>query len=269
MLVAHRRKKIKELLMAQKSVKVADLVSIFNVSEETIRRDLNYLEKQGLVKKIYGGAILVDELISTMDKIPPVQKRQSQFYQEKNAIGKKALELVKEKQIVILDAGTTTWCVAKHLKNLKGMTFVTNGLNVAEECSKSNDSHVFLIGGKLIKKSMSLVGPQAMNELRKYNANIVFLGATGVSLEKGFTSSDIYEAEVKRAMVSAAQKVAIVVDHSKFEKQGLVSFSNIKDVDVIITSDLVDKAILREIERQGVEVLTCHLEEDKTNLETG
>ncbi len=266
MLVAQRRKIIKDLLLKKKSVKVAELVEIFDVSEETIRRDLIFLEKEGFLKKSYGGAILVENYAKEEIRLP-VQKRLSQYYEEKDAIGQKAIELANDNQIIILDAGTTTWCVANYLKELDGMTFVTNGLNVAEQCSKSNDSDVFLIGGKLIKKSMSLVGPQAMNELKKYNANIVFIGASGVSLEKGFFSSDIYEAEVKRAMVTAGRKVVIVVDHSKFGKQGLVSFSNFDDIDIVITSELVDTSIIMEIEKMGVEVITCKVDKNRENLD--
>ncbi len=270
MLVAQRRKLIKDLLIKKKSVKVSELVNVFDVSEETIRRDLIFLEKEGFLKKSYGGAIL-SENYAEEEVRPPVQQRQSQYFEEKDAIGQKSKELAHDNQIIILDAGTTTWCVANYLKNLKDMTFVTNGLNVAEQCSKSDDSDIFLIGGKLIKKSMSLVGPQAMNELKKYNANLVFLGASGLSLEKGFFSSDIYEAEVKRAMVAAGRKVVIVVDHSKFGKQGLVSFSGFEDVDIIITSDLVDESYTLEIEKMGVEVITCKVEQidSKSNTDEG
>ena len=262
MLVIQRRNKIKEMLFRHRMVKVSDLVTIFDVSEETIRRDLNYLEQEGLIKKNYGGAILLEDLHLT-EQIPPVHQRQSYNFPEKDAIGKMAATLVAENQIVILDAGTTTWCVARHMKNVDNMMFVTNGINVAEECSVSESSTVYLIGGKLIKKSMSLVGPQAMNELQKYNADYVFLGASGISLQKGFTSSDIFEAEVKRAMVAAGQKVVIVADHTKFGRQGLVSFCQFDDVDMLITSELVEPTIIRAIEELGIEVLTCPVMENE------
>lgn len=150
MIVAQRRKMIKDMLVKNKSVRVSDLVKVFDVSEETIRRDLKFLENEGFLKKSYGGALLHED-IEDDNKRPPVQQRQSQHFQEKSAIGNKALDLVKEEQIVILDAGTTTLCVARHLRELNEMTFVTNGLNIAEECSKAKDSTVFLIGGKLMK----------------------------------------------------------------------------------------------------------------------
>lgn len=266
MIAIYRRTKIKELLFQERSVKVADLVKEFNVSEETIRRDLNQLEQEGIIRKNYGGAILVEELQNNFQPIPPVEQRRFQFYEEKDAIGKMAASLVEDQQIVILDSGSTTWCVARHLRNVPDLMVVTNGLNVAEESSQNEDASVFIIGGKLIKKSMSLVGPQAELELQNYNAHFSFLGASGITMRKGFTSSDLYEAEVKRAMISAGQKIVIVADHSKFERQGLISFSSFQDVDILVTSDLVEQSILDDISQLGVQVMVCpvkHLLQDE------
>jgi len=259
MIVAQRRNKIKEMLLLEKSVKVADLVREFDVSEETIRRDLNQLEREGLIQKNYGGAILIEELQMPSAAIPPVQQRKFEHHTEKDAIGRRAAELVGGGQIIIVDSGSTTWCVARHLKHREGLTVVTNGINIAEEFVENDDSHVFLLGGKVVKKSMSLVGPVAEAELQKYNADFVFMGTSGISLRKGFTSSDIYEAEIKRAMVAAGQKVVVVADHSKFMRQALISYSTFQDIDILITSSLADPAILTEISRLGVQVVVCEL----------
>lgn len=245
--------------MLEKSVKVADLVREFDVSEETIRRDLNQLEREGLIQKNYGGAILIDELQMSTASIPPVQQRKFEHHNEKDAIGRKAAGLVGNGQIIIVDSGSTTWCVARHLKHRAELTVVTNGINIAEEFVENDDSHVFLLGGKVVKKSMSLVGPVAEAELQKYNADFVFMGTSGISLRKGFTSSDIYEAEIKRAMVAAGQKVVVVADHTKFMRQALISYSTFQDVDMLITSSLADASLLAEIARLGVQVVVCEL----------
>jgi DeoR/GlpR family transcriptional regulator of sugar metabolism len=191
-----------------------------------------------------------------------VQKIKLQDFEEKNAIGKKAAELVSQRQIIILDSGSTTWCMARHLKQVPALTVVTNGLNIAEECSLNEDASIFLLGGKLIKKSMSVVGPQVEMELQKYNAHYVFLGTSGISLRKGFMSSDIYEAEIKRAMISAGQQVVVLADHSKFQRQALVSFGSFQDVDMVITSDLTDPGIVKEMESLGVQVVVCPVKEE-------
>ncbi|MFD2611935.1 DeoR/GlpR family DNA-binding transcription regulator [Paenibacillus gansuensis] len=257
MIVAQRRHKIKEMLLQEKSVKVADLVREFDVSEETIRRDLNQLEREGLVQKNYGGAILIDEYLMQASPVPPVQQRKFEYYEEKDAIGRKAAELVQDDQIIIVDSGSTTWCVARHLKQRSRLTVVTNGINIAEEFVENEQTEIFLLGGKVVKQSMSLVGPVAEEELKKYNADYVFMGTSGISLRKGFMSSDIYEAEIKRAMVAAGQKVAVVADHTKLHRQALIAYSTFQDVDILITSSLADPDVLSEIGKLGVQVVVC------------
>ncbi|MBO7744432.1 DeoR/GlpR transcriptional regulator [Paenibacillus sp. MWE-103] len=257
MIASQRRNVIKEMLMVERSVKVVDLAKHFNVSDETIRRDLFQLEQEGIVEKNYGGAVLTEELQQTMSIVPPLHLRNFQYYEEKDAIGKATAGLVKDNSSVILDSGSTTWCVARHLKQVSDLTIVTNGINIAEECSANEECSIFLIGGKLIRKSMCLVGPQAEEELKKYDAHYAILGTSGISLRKGFTSSDLYEAQVKRAMVSAAQKVIVVADHSKFLKNAFVSYAVFQEVDILITSELTDPAVLNEIEQHGVQIIVC------------
>ncbi|HET7615526.1 MAG TPA: DeoR/GlpR family DNA-binding transcription regulator [Bacillales bacterium] len=259
MIVVHRRNKIKEMLLDQKSVKVSDLVLEFNVSEETIRRDLNELSKDGFIKKNYGGAILAEELTRTSHTIPPVQQRQLQFYEEKNAIGQTAAKLVKNDQIVVIDAGSTTWFVAKYLKDLRDLSIISNGINIIEECSKNESSSIYMLGGQLKRNSMSSFGPQTQLELQKYNADIVFLGTSGISISQGFTSSDWYEAEVKKMMVASGQKKVVLADHSKLEKPGLLSFCPFEEVDELITSERADPEILKEIESRGVKITVCSI----------
>ncbi|WHX98102.1 DeoR/GlpR family DNA-binding transcription regulator [Neobacillus sp. DY30] len=253
MLVAERRNTIKQLLFKKGSVKVSELVQLFNVSEETIRRDLNELEYQGLVEKNYGGAILIDQGIVN-ETIPHVDQRKYQYSEEKDSIGKRAAELVKSKQIIIFDAGSTTWYAASHLKNVENITVISNGINIVEECSKNETASIHSLGGELRRNSMSVIGPQAQSELLKYNADIVFLGTSGISLRHGFTSSDLYEAEIKQAMVSAGRKIVMLADHSKLNKAGLVSFCNFDDVDLLITSELADQEVVKKLRAAGLEV---------------
>lgn len=255
-----RRKAIKDILLRERTVRVADLAGKFQVSEETIRRDLTHMEEEGLVKRNYGGAILAEELQVSMWTLPPVHQRKLHLFEEKDAIGKGAAELVEPGQIVIFDTGSTTWRIAEHLRHLPDLTVVTNSLDVAESLGQQEHTSVFVLGGKLISKSMGLVGPQIGVELYKYNADIAFVGTSGLSLTKGYTSSDIYEAEIKRAMVSAARKIVVVADHSKFHRQGLLTFAAIDEVDVLVTSELADADICGEIRQLGVEVHMCPLE---------
>ncbi|MFC0472107.1 DeoR/GlpR family DNA-binding transcription regulator [Halalkalibacter kiskunsagensis] len=262
MIAVERRNMIKELLLKNRSVKVSELVKQFNVSEETIRRDLHQFEQEGFVQKNYGGAILVDELHRN-DSILPIQQRKSQFYQEKQLIGKRAAQLVEPEQTLILDAGSTTWHVASGLEGINNLMVITNAMNIAEACTRNDSTSIYLLGGKLRRNSLSTVGPQAEIELKKYNADYVFLGTSGISLRQGFTSSDLYEAEMKKAMVSAGQKIVVLADHSKLQKAGLTSFCHFDQVDLFITSDMADEKILYEIEKIGVEIIVVSTSEIK------
>ncbi|QGH33627.1 DeoR family transcriptional regulator [Gracilibacillus salitolerans] len=261
MLAIERRNKIKKILIDKKSVKVTDLVKEFRVSEETIRRDLNQLETEGFLKKNYGGAILVDEFLSSAP-ILPIQKRKEKFFHEKQLIGRAAAELIQDNQTIIFDAGSTTWHAASEGTNKQNLKVITNAMNIAEECTKSQTASIYLLGGKLRRNSLSTVGPQAEEELKKYNANYVFLGTSGISLRQGITSSDLYEAEMKKAMVFAGEKIVVLADHSKFSSVGLTSFCDFNDVDIIITSDLVPTHNLEEIRYKGVEVIVVSVAEE-------
>lgn len=257
MFAEERRHRIKEMLLKDGRVRVIDLVGAFGVSDETIRRDLDQLAEEGIIQRSHGGAVLADHVRSAIAAIPSVHQRTLQFSTEKDTIGRAAAGLVKDGQMVIIDAGSTTWNVARHLSNCREVTVVTNSLAVAQECAKNSNLTIHMTGGRLIPRSMCVVGPQAEAELRRYHAHLAILGATGISPDKGFACTDIFEAETKRAMVGSAERVVVVADHSKLLKRGLVSFALLEDVDMLITSTLADRAILSEIEARGVKVLAC------------
>ncbi len=256
-----RRHRIKEILLQDGRVRVADLVQLFNVSDETIRRDLDQLVDEGIVQRSHGGAVLVETVQTAIAAIPPVHLRTLEYSAEKDAIGRAAASLVGDGQTVIIDAGSTTWNVARHLQSCRDVTIITNSLDVAQECAKSPYLSIHMIGGRLIPRSMCLVGPQAEKELRRYHADISILGATGISLDKGFACTDIFEAETKRAMAESADRVAVVADHSKLHKRGLVSFAHLEDVDLLISSALVEPTVRAEYAAKGVAVVACPIGE--------
>jgi len=233
MLAATRRGKIKEILMKKKSVKVSELCEMFQVSDETIRRDLEELEKEGLIERNYGGGVLKKNVI-----VPPLLFRMEENIEEKEKIANKALDEIKEGMSIFLDAGSTTYQVARaiNFKGIKNITVITNGLNIAAELASNTDISLLVTGGNLKNVNYSLVGPDTVEYVRRYNVDTAFLAAAGVSAEKGFTTSDIFEAEVKRSMLGSAKTAIVVVDSSKFGKDAMVSFCNIKDVDKVITS---------------------------------
>jgi len=246
-----RKNKIVQLVIKNKSASVVNLAKIFNVSEETIRRDLKHIQEENIIKKTYGVATLSDEFNSI--NVTTIQKRKLKEHKEKMAIAKEAIKLLYDKTFILLDAGSTTECIAKKLKKHnynKNVSIITNGLNVAEASSKINHASVFLLGGELQNETLSIVGPLVNKEIKNYNIDIAFLGATGISIEDdfcGFYSSNIYEVEVKKAIVSSARVVVVVADHTKFGKHGLSPFCNFENIDYLITSDLLEKSILEKL----------------------
>jgi len=242
-----RKNRIKEMVLESRSITVSGLVKIFNVSKETIRRDLKRLQEENIIKKTYGVATLSDELNNT--NVPTIQKRRFKEYREKMAIAEEAIKLLYNSRYILLDAGSTTECIAKKLKKTnytKNISILTNGINVAEECSKISYANVYLLGGELQKRTLSIVGPQVIREIKSYNIDVAIMGVTGIS-NCSFYSSDINEIEVKEAMVSVARKVVVVADHTKFGKYGLKPFCDFENVDYLITSDLLDNSTLERI----------------------
>ena len=242
-----RKNRIKQMVLENRSVTVSGLVKIFNVSEETIRRDLKRLQEENIIKKTYGVATLSDELSNI--NIPAIQIRKFKEQKEKKAIAEEAIKLLYNNKYILLDAGSTTECIAMELKKInyaENISIITNGINVAEECSKISYANVYLLGGELQKRTLSIVGPQVIREIKSYNVDVAVMGVTGIS-NGSFYSSDINEIEVKETMVSVARKVVVVADHTKFGKHGLKPFCGFENVDYLITSDLLDNSTLKRI----------------------
>ncbi|HBT48462.1 MAG: Transcriptional regulator of sugar metabolism [Caldanaerobacter subterraneus] len=242
MLVSTRREKIKEIILKKKAVKVSELCEIFKVSDETIRRDLEELERQGLIERNYGGAVLKENIV-----VPPLVKRFKEHIEEKQRIAAKAVTEIKEGNVIFLDAGSTTYHIAKAIKSLKGITVITNALNVATELSTNPDINLFITGGKLKHDNQSMVGFETVNCIGKYNIDILFLGTGGISVEKGLTTSDIFEAEAKKAMIRSASRVIVVADSSKFGKVAMVSFATFNDIEKIITAGEENREIVEQL----------------------
>ena len=242
-----RKNRIKQMVLENRSVTVSNLVKIFNVSEETIRRDLKGLQEENIIKKTYGVATLSDKLANI--NVPTILIRKFKEQREKKAIAEEAIKLLYNNKYILLDAGSTTECIAKKLKKInctENISILTNGINVAEECSKISYANVYLLGGELQKRTLSIIGPQAIREIKSYNIDIAVMGVTGIS-NGGFYSSNIYEIEVKKTMVSVARKVVVVADHTKFGRHGLKPFCGFENVDYLITSDLLDNSTLKRI----------------------
>jgi DeoR family transcriptional regulator, fructose operon transcriptional repressor len=246
MFAAERRNHIARFIETHQRVSVSQLAERFHVSEATIRRDLALLDGFGVLQRTHGGAI------AQMTFEPDVAERQVLNLEEKVRIGQKAVEFVEEGDCVVLDAGTTTFQIARALKGRRGVTVVTNALNIADELLGSPGIEVVMTGGMARSRTSSLVGPYADEVLSRVNADKVFLATNGISPTRGLTTPNPAEARTKQAMVEAANEVIVVADHSKFGRTFLARIVPISAVNVLITDSGVDAAAVRNLERLGV-----------------
>ena len=226
---------ITALLQEQGRVSVADLSERFGVSPVTIRNDLGTLERQGRLIRTHGGAMPSPSLGT---ELPAFTLRKELHLAEKRKIGSAAASLVRDGDSIALDASTTAWQIARHLKDRRELTVVTNGLFVALEFLDSPGVTVVMPGGALRTASASLVGDHGACILERYHVQKGFFGAGGFTLEEGLTDTSQYEVELKRRMVQRSKEVIAVIDSSKW---GLVTSVSLAAVDELhhVISDLV------------------------------
>jgi DeoR/GlpR family transcriptional regulator of sugar metabolism len=214
-------------------VRVADLVADFGVSDMTIRRDLETLSERGLLAKVHGGATVVQP--GSTDE-PGFDAKAVRQRAEKAAIAARAAELVQPGAAIALSAGTTTAELARRLLGVPGLTVVTNSVPVAEVFYRAErtDATVVLTGGERTP-SDALVGPIAVASVRGLHPDILFLGVHGISERAGFTTPNLMEADIDRALVSAAERVVVIADSTKWGTLGISAIAALREADVVVT----------------------------------
>lgn len=238
MIHEERQRLILNELKKQGSVNVIDLVDQLSASESTIRRDLLELDRKGLLKRVHGGAVLIEKQNEIVEN--PISERQLQNLEEKEAISKYASSLIESNDVVYIDAGSSTLKLVECISQ-KNAIYVTNGLLQAQVLSQ-NDFKVICLGGEIRGVTGACVGGRALRELGRYHFTKGFFGTNGVDVEHGFTTPDSEEATVKESALMRCQSVYIVCDHSKFNKVSPVHFANIDEA-VIITDKCSDQGI--------------------------
>jgi DeoR/GlpR family transcriptional regulator of sugar metabolism len=235
------------------SATVAELAAALEVSDMTIRRDLAALAEKRLIEKVYGGAVLPRR--SAIE--PHFVAKRSLNAGAKEAIGARAVDLIRDGMTIALSAGTTTWQVAKQLDHrFHNLTFITNSMNVAMALEDNGWSSVVVSGGSFRTPSDALVGPFAVQTLRQLNADLLFLGVDSLDPSVGLTTPNIPEAETDRVLIAGARQVVVVVaDSSKLGQVSLATFGSLDDVDVLITDTGADPSVLQSCRAAGLEVL--------------
>lgn len=229
-----RRGKIMSLLYDKRSLLVQETATLFHVTEETIRRDLKVLETQGLIHKIHGGAVLADDTISEA----PLEIREGINIAGKDAIGKKAAKMINDGETIFLDASTSSLYVAKHIKDKKGLTVITNAERIILELARCDDIVLISTGGILRHKSLSYVGRAAENTVSNYYANKLFFSCKGFSPKRGLMDSNEQESEMRKTMIRCSDQIIFLCDHTKFDRMGYVTTTKLEEVDTIITDKL-------------------------------
>ena len=237
-MLAHKRKElIKEMVDKYRIVRVSDLSARFQISDVTIRRDLKELEEAGLLKRTHGGAIKISN--AAID--PSLVDLETIHVKEKLQIARQAYTQIRDNDAIIIDASSTVAYLPSLLKNgdKKNITLVTNSFRAVMELIDSPNVEVIHIGGQIRRKLQSSIGPIAEAALRSLKVDKAFLGCNGVDFRSGYTTTNLYEGQIKRMMMQSANETYMLADSSKFDKVSSVSFGKLQDA-CIITDAIPD-----------------------------
>jgi DeoR family transcriptional regulator of aga operon len=248
-----RRAKILEELDAKGQVTVSDLSEKYSISTVTIRNDLAHLEKQNMLIRARGGAIKVKYYRLEID--PSVSEKQKVFLKEKQKIAKAAIKLIDDGDTIVLDSGSTTSEVAKSLEQFKHLTIITNALNIASILSEYDDFNVFMSGGVLRKRSLSLVGALAGENFKKFFCDKLFLGVDGFDTRHGLSTPNTEEAYVNSIMIGMAKKVIVVTDSRKFLRRRFAFIAPMSKIHTVVTDSGIREEDKARLKNNGIELI--------------
>lgn len=263
MLAAERRNLILEKLQDEKKVIVSELSALFEVSEETIRRDLDKLDKDGLATKSYGGAILNE--ISGIDM--PFNVRKKRNMGGKQVIAELVSGLVQEGEHIIVDPSTTAVSIVKALKSRKRLTVITNSIEVLVELSDVSGWDIISTGGTLRENYLALVGPKAMEGVSSFNADKVILSCKGIDMEKGITDANEMFSQVKQTMLKCAKQRILAVDYTKFDNIAFSQICKLSAIDMVVTDVRPSEEWMNYFAEKGIECLYGRTDEDNSLCE--
>lgn len=239
MLAAERHARITAALRADGAVKVVELAEQLDVSEMTIRRDLDVLDERRMLRKVHGGAIA----LGNRGVEPPWTAKAERQHAEKVAIGRAALDAVEDGMTIALSAGTTTVELARLLRGRESITVVTNSISIFQELTEhptAPNPTVYLTGGSRTP-SDALVGPIANAALDAFRVDAVFLGVHGFDVESGLTSPNMAEAETNRRLIATGRRLVVMADHTKYREVGTNVFGRMSDVHTLVVDDGLDR----------------------------
>jgi DeoR family fructose operon transcriptional repressor len=246
-----RHKRIADYMQKMEFASLGELAKHVDASVSTVRRDLTTLEATGALKRTHGGARLL---------APPTDEftfsaRDTHQLEEKEAIGRACAELIQPGQSVIIDAGTTTYHVARHLEE-KAPHIVTNSLPVANLFGAANRLEVVVTGGVIYPKLGVLVGPLTVEAMKTMHADVAIMSGGGIALE-GVSNSHGLLIDIQRAMIAAAQRVIFCFDHTKFGRQSVLPLCGLDSIDTIVTDSKAPRDLVNQLRKKNIEVIVA------------
>ena len=250
MLGIERRRRIMEKLNEEKKVYVSELAKLFEVTEETIRRDLEKLEGKDLLRRSYGGAVLNERAESDISFV----KRSTLLSENKKAIAARAARLVHDGDTLMVDASTTSLALIEELQHHKDLTIITNSVRIVHDFLQG-PFHLISTGGAVRPDSCALVGDVTRMALRRYNVSFAFLGCKGLDREKGIMESNEAESTIKECMAAQAERVVLLADHTKFGQTAFVHSFDFTCIDTLVTDEPLTTSWRDFLEKHKVELI--------------
>ena len=249
-----RRNQIVDIITKQRTIKNTQLMDEFGISIETVRRDLEYLEQQGILRRVYGGAVLN----TTMGGEPEYASRAQDHADEKSAIAAVAASMIAPRDSVFLGVGTTVQAMVPFMQNLSEVTVFTNALRTAVALSDYPGCSVILPGGQLRAKELTLSEFPSEECISNFNIDKAFIGTGGLT-EAGITDYHIGEARLHRQLIKNARQSIALVDSSKFGNRAMTNLCTLEEIDVVITDSNAPKHMVTALRQAGVHVIIAQL----------
>lgn len=251
MLVKERQDRILAMIKQNKAVKMSEIVKTFQVSHETARKDLEALQDEGLIKRVYGGAVLAET------KFQPAPGSISSF-EEREAIGREAAKLVKEGDTVLLSVGSTILQIAKHIRNIKHITVLTNSIFVLNELIGS-DIRVFALGGRINNSEYDMEGYLAIEALKHFCIDIAFICAGGITKEFGVSDYSCEVAQFNKAVLDRVQKTVLAAHAKKFGADSFSVTCPLDSIHTIISDQTLSQEYVRYLQERDLELILAEV----------
>jgi DeoR family transcriptional regulator, carbon catabolite repression regulator len=251
MLINERQRKILEILKKEKSVSTKNLMQRLYISESTLRRYLTQMEKQGIIHRTHGHAILIES--SSLES--SLQVRMQTQVKEKGQIAFKAMDYLRKDESYFVDSSSTVGYLLPFMSNYNNITVITNGLNNAAILTQKTNVRVYLPGGIVYRNTNSILGIETINYIKTFNCNAFIFSCGGISLDSGVTEASLEQSLVKREMLEHSKVHILLVDHTKFDKIFLCKTTEFKDIDYIITNKMPSQAYVQAFEKAGTRLI--------------